>query len=62
MAEILLPSGLIALVDDEDLPLTVGYRWYSDKRGTNTYVRGYPIGSWTNPVYLHRIIKGGANW
>lgn len=60
MAEFKLPCGKIVLIDDDDLPLLVGRRWYSTtkaKGGRVWYVVGrFPGGR--GEVLLHRHIAG----
>jgi len=49
MAEIQLTRGMVALVDDADLPLVSGYAWYpllrSDGAGKGFYASGVAAGS-----------------
>lgn len=61
MAELRLPSGHIAIIDDVDLPLTHGYRWHADKRKNTIYVRGRKIGFYRSGVYLHKVLTGADN-
>lgn len=56
MAELRLLRGQTALIDDEDLPKTVGYRWLLS-------TKGYVIariwnGSQCSTLWLHRLILG----
>lgn len=60
--QIPLGHGLVAVIDDSDMPLIVGYSWHSAKSG-NTY---YAKASGSNPkgvpgqytVRMHRLIMG----
>lgn len=61
MAEILLTHGAVALIDDADLPLIQGYRWYlcwtrRDRR-TSSYAIATPK---RKTIYMHRLIFGAA--
>jgi hypothetical protein len=63
MAEYILPSGDVVLLDDADVGLMAGRNWYAAKRGPVTYVSGrYPgrkrgEGS-RGFVFLHHLISG----
>jgi hypothetical protein len=56
MAEFLLPSGKVALVDDVDAHLLSGRNWYTVKKGRVYYVFGRHPGQRRGGVYLHRLI------
>ena len=59
MAEINLPCGRVALLDDADLPLLRGYRLYANPRKNQVYVRCYREGQLKGPyVYLHHLLSG----
>jgi hypothetical protein len=55
MKEVRLPSGEIALVDDDDYDLVMQYRWGKKRMsGDLWYVR-----STTNPrIWMHRLVTG----
>lgn len=56
MIEFPLPCGRFALIDDEDLPLLEGRRWYSARREHVWYVNGKRRGE--KDVLLHNLIMG----
>lgn len=55
-------NGYTVMVDDEDLPLTVGFRWHYAKighRGTRYVMAMVQLGKRKRTaVYLHRLILG----
>jgi hypothetical protein len=56
MAEVLLANkGLVALVDDDDLAIVEGIRWYAtrNERANSTW---YAIAQ--GSVYMHRLLMG----
>lgn len=57
MAELVLTSGEIALIDDEDLPLVAGRRWFCFRsRGNYRYV----VSGKSHALVLHRVITNAA--
>ena len=53
-AQILMPGGMVAIVDLALVPLVETYQWRGRHRGTNTYA--YAVGG--NRVLLHRLVMG----
>lgn len=60
MAEIKLPCGRVALIDDDNLQMTLPYRWYADKRKRTVYVRGRLTRDHVGGVYLHSLLTGNV--
>lgn len=59
MAEIALGNGLVAHIDDDDLPLVEGRKWQAHKAGGRTYaVSKVMRGGKTTVTYLQRAIWG----
>lgn len=63
MAKVPLQNGLMALVDNEDLPLIQEYRWCAVRRHAGWYARGtIPTGKrrvrGDKSVYMHRLLLG----
>jgi hypothetical protein len=60
MKEIPLTQGKTAIIDDEDLPLIDGYKWYAVNNGTHWYaatkVRGLPRNK--RLLLMHWLITG----
>lgn len=57
--EQIIVGGQAVLLDESDLPLVHGWRWYIHNTKTNFYVRGYPVGKRQNGLfYMHRILMG----
>ena len=55
VAEIaLVNSKRVALIDDADLPLVRGYRWYLRKDKWNAYAYGYLRGR--PQIFMHRLL------
>lgn len=57
-----LQRGLVALIDDEDIDLVKGYRWYADVRPRVTYVRANAVleDGRRRAVYLHHVVTGAT--
>jgi hypothetical protein len=62
MAEILLTSGLVALIDVDDLPLLQGYRWHPQRSPKTTYAQANgPSENGRQPTFrMHRLILGAT--
>jgi hypothetical protein len=57
VAELSLPSGPVALIDDEDWPLVKGYRWFAMPARRTIYVAATPYRDGrTTTVRLHRLL------
>lgn len=52
--------GLVALIDEVDVPRVAGYQWFPDRRGQRWYARAYIRGAGRHGVqrhvYLHRLL------
>ncbi len=56
-----LKGGGIALVDDQDAPQILNYRWYLHSVGPNRYARGYKKGNRKGGLlYMHRLVLAAA--
>lgn len=62
MAEVPLTRGLVALVDDADLPLVSGYAWHAQQRSDSKgwYARACLRGSGRHSISMHRLLVPGA--
>lgn len=62
MAEIQLQRGMVALLDDADLPLVKGYKWYAREAFGVWYVLAptYKPDGRRTQVYMHRLIMGAG--
>lgn len=60
MPEIKLSSGLIALVDNIDLPLVAPYKWFPQKSPRTTYAQanGPGVNGVQPTIRMHRLILG----
>jgi len=56
MIEIPLTQGQVALVDDADLPLVDGHRWFSQRRRDDYHHAATHCGG--KYVYMHQLILG----
>lgn len=59
MAEIALTRGRVAIVDDDDLHLIIGYAWHLDPgiRSIHGYAKSV---SGRKTIYMHRLILGAV--
>lgn len=59
MKELLLPNGLVALIDDADYPALFEHKWYVNSDGYAMRAVPHPTkpGS-TTTIYAHRVIMG----
>ena len=56
-----LTTGGVCFIDEEDLPLIAGIKWYAVKDGTNIYAAASvwnPLTKKTKTLRMHRIILG----
>jgi hypothetical protein len=60
MAKILLPCGRNFLIDESDVHVLSGKRYFSDKRGNTRYIRLRSRGERGGGKYLHNILMGGS--
>jgi hypothetical protein len=58
MADLLLPSGHVALIDDMDVPLIATRHWHAVHKGRVVYAVGLLPGQRKGGVYVHRLILG----
>ncbi|MBN9028887.1 MAG: hypothetical protein BGO05_18585 [Rhizobiales bacterium 63-7] len=59
MAEFVLPCGRVVLLDDADLHIMEGRRWFSARRGLVWYVDGRLPGE-RSGILLHTLLTGWA--
>lgn len=53
MAELILTGGHVSLIDDEDLPLIAGHRWFRLRAANDHF---YVASGKSNSLLLHRVI------
>lgn len=61
MAEIALNKGCVAIIDDEDIPLVEGRKWYVHKSGGQLYAASKVRKDGRAQVtFLHRLVAGAT--
>lgn len=60
MAQLSLPNGAVAFLDDEDMPLVEGRSWYLHKSSGREYVASKTsVGGKRQVTFLHRLLADG---
>lgn len=56
MTTVTLSAGMVSMIDECDVELLKGGRWYADKHKFGYYARGYAYSGDGAMIYMHRVI------